>query len=103
MSEMPERLRRFAEHEQFPNFEAVAKMCNEAADVLDDMQAQIDSLQQKVHLCAGYDKLEVALKSIQKQSGDWYQGASSDGPAFVMKTIWGKCNEVFGSVGDTTP
>ena len=43
-------------------------------------------------------KLESTLKSIQTLSGDdWYQGASSDGPSFVMKTILEKCDEALGA------
>ena len=35
------------------------EMCKEAADALEQAQTQIDALQQKVHLCAGYDELRA--------------------------------------------
>jgi len=44
--------------------------------------------------------LESTLKSIQKQSGDWYQGAGEDGAAFTMKSIWDECNEALGPGDD---
>jgi len=39
----------------------------------------------------------AALKTIQKLSGDWYQGAGDKKPGTVMMEIWAACNDVLDS------
>ncbi len=51
--------------------------CTDAADEIErlttegsELQEQIDSLQQRVHLCAGYDALSAELDSLEKRHTD---------------------------------
>jgi len=59
MSDLIERLR------DYPNNQGHMGMRETAADALEESQAQIDSLQQKVHLCAAYDKMEKCIAELE--------------------------------------
>jgi len=43
----------------------IEKLKDEVANLLEESQKQIDSLQQKVHLCAGYDKLQARVEQLE--------------------------------------
>jgi len=43
----------------------IEKLKDEVANLLEESLKQIDSLQQKVHLCAGYDKLQARVEQLE--------------------------------------
>ena len=74
MSDLVKRLREFTVDKGDHLFQPPE--CQEAADALDESQAQIDSLQAKVHLCAAYDKLEAFVqKCADVKNDEGWQGA----------------------------
>ncbi len=51
------------------NPEWAAARIRNMRDALEQSQEQIDSLQQRIHLCAGYDELEEKVEALETQLG----------------------------------
>jgi len=53
----------------------VCQLNNAVEEVQEELQTQIDSLQQKVHLCTAYDKLEAFVqKCADVKNDEGWQG-----------------------------